>query len=333
MSRFQKILLASAFVVVGFGVAKFLGQPVLPKPSAYSHSLAQSSVAAVSAPAIAGQGSGIRLLPEAPVSQFGAPAANTQAADLELPRLAGTLAPMADQATNASRNYDFDPTPPTPAGNAASAFGRLRDEAPRVVGIDPQSPATIHRLPPGGLAAQNQNSDPYKVADPKAGSSEWPAPQLLNTGYTESSPAFASTVPASYAVPAHTPSGTLATPPWSAPNQPEPVESRTHIVSDGDSLERLASRYLSDPRRGGEIYELNRDVLSSPDMLPIGVELRIPDRVLTSLADPRGFQPNTASVQPIGNVVSEKTMSANAANTSSVNIIPRAQLAPPMMVQ
>ena len=30
MSRFQKIFLASALVVVGFGVAKFLGQPVLP---------------------------------------------------------------------------------------------------------------------------------------------------------------------------------------------------------------------------------------------------------------------------------------------------------------
>ncbi len=333
MSRFQKIFLASAFVVVGFGVAKFLGQPVLPKPSAYSHSLSQSPVVAAPAAAIASQSSGVRLLPEAPVSQFGAPAANTRGADLELPRLAGTLAPMADQATSTSRNFDFGPTSPAPIGNAASAVGRLRNEAPRVVGIDPQSPAAIHRLPPGGLAAQIQSLDPYKVADPKAISSEWPAPQLLNSGYTESSPAFASAVPASYVTPAHTPSGTLATPPWSALNQPEPVESRTHIVSDGDSLERLASRYLSDPRRGNEIYELNRDVLSSPDMLPIGVELRIPDRVLTSLVDPRGFQPNTANVQPIGNVVSEKTTSANAADTSSVKIIPRAQLAPPMMVQ
>jgi len=58
-----------------------------------------------------------------------------------------------------------------------------------------------------------------------------------------------------------------------------PAESlRTHIVIDGDTLIRLAERYLDDPTRSPEIYRLNRDVLTSPELLPIGVELRIPDR-------------------------------------------------------
>ena len=52
---------------------------------------------------------------------------------------------------------------------------------------------------------------------------------------------------------------------------------RTHVVVDGDSLKKLAERYLDDPARDGEIYRLNRDVLASPELLPIGVELRIPD--------------------------------------------------------
>ncbi len=53
---------------------------------------------------------------------------------------------------------------------------------------------------------------------------------------------------------------------------------RTHKVVDGDSLDTLAERYLNDAARAAEIYQMNRDVLSSPLVLPIGVELNIPPR-------------------------------------------------------
>lgn len=49
-----------------------------------------------------------------------------------------------------------------------------------------------------------------------------------------------------------------------------------HVVCNGDTLERLAERYLDDPGRALEIFDLNRDQLSNPYLLPIGVELRIP---------------------------------------------------------
>ena len=52
---------------------------------------------------------------------------------------------------------------------------------------------------------------------------------------------------------------------------------RTHVIMDGDTLESIASRYLRDPNRSGEIYNSNRDVLPSPGQLPIGVKLVIPD--------------------------------------------------------
>jgi nucleoid-associated protein YgaU len=53
-------------------------------------------------------------------------------------------------------------------------------------------------------------------------------------------------------------------------------EARIHVVHQGDSLDRLAKRYLDDEGRALEIFDLNRDVLENPHLLPIGAELRIP---------------------------------------------------------
>ena len=64
----------------------------------------------------------------------------------------------------------------------------------------------------------------------------------------------------------------------SASDQPE----RTHKIVDGDSLASLAERYLGSANRAAEIFACNRDVLSDPELLPIGVRLRIP----TSTAHP-----------------------------------------------
>ncbi|MCR4415838.1 MAG: LysM peptidoglycan-binding domain-containing protein, partial [Thermoguttaceae bacterium] len=55
-----------------------------------------------------------------------------------------------------------------------------------------------------------------------------------------------------------------------------PGAARIHKIADGDTLAGLAERYLGDPSRAGEIYRANRDVLASPDALPIGRELKIP---------------------------------------------------------
>jgi len=51
---------------------------------------------------------------------------------------------------------------------------------------------------------------------------------------------------------------------------------RVHKVVDGDTLGGLAERYLGSVERYWEIYEANRDVLPSPQVLPIGAKLRIP---------------------------------------------------------
>lgn len=52
--------------------------------------------------------------------------------------------------------------------------------------------------------------------------------------------------------------------------------TRVHVVHNGDTLTRLAKRYLGDEGRALEIFDLNRDQLANPHLLPIGAELRIP---------------------------------------------------------
>lgn len=54
------------------------------------------------------------------------------------------------------------------------------------------------------------------------------------------------------------------------------VASRKHRLRDGDTLAKLAEHYYGDASRGTEIYDANRSVLNSPDLLPIGVEIYIP---------------------------------------------------------
>jgi nucleoid-associated protein YgaU len=51
-----------------------------------------------------------------------------------------------------------------------------------------------------------------------------------------------------------------------------------HKIVDGDNLPALAERYLGSTDRAMEIFEANRDELSDPRILPIGLEIRIPPR-------------------------------------------------------
>jgi nucleoid-associated protein YgaU len=60
--------------------------------------------------------------------------------------------------------------------------------------------------------------------------------------------------------------------------KPADDTTRTHTVVDGDQLEALAERYLGSTARADEIYQLNRNVIDNPRLLPIGIELKLPPR-------------------------------------------------------
>ncbi len=338
MSRFHKIFLATTFVVVGYGVARFLGEPVSLSQVLTSTGMQTQSVPLAASGTDAtsnGQFAAgrVRLLPDAPYSHADILTATTPTAIPELPALSSALGSVATSNTaphlsDAQRPADFSPIVASTSGERFAPHARLRDEAPRPVGVDPQSPAAIRRMPRIGDDVLEHDN----VSNERAAAMNWPAPPLTSAGNLDvhaNQPPVA--VTASFNAPAADTEGSaVSPPPW--PMVEETPELRTHTIVDGDTLEKLAARYLHDTHRSGEIYALNRDLLSSPDLLPIGAEVKIPERVASRTTDLVGWQPNTSSTQANRNTVREISTAAHPVS-SPPEIIPRAQLATPVMVQ
>jgi phage tail protein X len=53
--------------------------------------------------------------------------------------------------------------------------------------------------------------------------------------------------------------------------------ARTHTIKPGDTLSSLAARYLGSSARYQEIFEANRKLLKSPNELPEGLVIVIPE--------------------------------------------------------
>jgi nucleoid-associated protein YgaU len=52
---------------------------------------------------------------------------------------------------------------------------------------------------------------------------------------------------------------------------------RRHTVAEGETLFTLAQRYYGDGARFADLYQANKDALSTPDNLPPGTVLVIPE--------------------------------------------------------
>ena len=68
----------------------------------------------------------------------------------------------------------------------------------------------------------------------------------------------------------------LPPPPALGPAPPTTATPLTVTVQRGDTLRTIAARLLGSPERSGEIYALNRDILTSPDHIEAGQKLRLP---------------------------------------------------------
>ncbi len=106
------------------------------------------------------------------------------------------------------------------------------------------------------------------------------------------------------------------------------AEVRTHRIVDGDTLPDLAQRYLGDKSRAMEIFEANRHILPSPEILPIGQEIQIPAPVRPAWASsedrlPEGSGPKAGPTAPAGpRAPSRKALPFGAGGAS--NAIPAA---------
>lgn len=151
----------------------------------------------------------------------------------------------------------FVPAGPTAQGNGAES-SPIGPPAGRVVRQQPTVRAS---------AGAGESSGPPQLAP------AFPRPlQLLGIQFQppeddrNNSPAAA---PAAH-VPSRAEPKPVATPQRSV--QPP----RRHTIVDGDTLGALAKKYLGDAQQAAAIYEHNRHVLTSPEVLPIGVSITIP---------------------------------------------------------
>ncbi len=49
-----------------------------------------------------------------------------------------------------------------------------------------------------------------------------------------------------------------------------------YTVQPGDTLSKLAKGHLGDPRRYMEIFSLNKNILSAPDLIRVGQKIQLP---------------------------------------------------------
>jgi nucleoid-associated protein YgaU len=319
----RKLVLSAAIVAAGIGVARLMGGPA---SRWYAPQLAAApvnqKVAPVESPPVSdssgeSQPRNVRLVPEYAASNpyeiQNSPTAQSPPPLLPVPH-AYDDGTSDNQATVVATG-----SPMVAAGYTPLA--RLRDEAPRPLEVERRLPAasentsnSIH----AGVALTASTDAPLGSAQVQATIElpPWPSQDEAIIGG----------VPA----PAQ---ATVAPPPWPSQGDAEHGEPRTHIVVDGDSLERLAARYLDDPRRALEIYQANRELLTSPDLLPIGAELKIPVATRLPAIDPRSpqsFIPRAVAIHTSpttpGGLVPVRPIPA------AFDVMPRAQLGGPLPV-
>ncbi len=121
-----------------------------------------------------------------------------------------------------------------------------------------------------GCQKAQPTGEPLQSADADYGTLE---PDLYVTDSGDIQPYQAPTL---YREPAHADTGYAS---FSATPDSLPLTasvSSTHTVAQGDTLYGLARRYYGDASRWKDIYDANRHVLRSADVLLVGQELDIP---------------------------------------------------------
>jgi nucleoid-associated protein YgaU len=294
VSASRKLFIATVLLAAGFGVARLMGEPAMRLYAPHVRDAAASSQLALTNRNVPSQAtdavnaSNVRLVPD-----FAAQSPYDTKRKEQEPVLSPVL------LTNEEKEESIGATQPlvvsddpAPLQTAYSPRARLRNEAPRALDVDnrvsslpPANSTPSNRLPPiepydppKTPASEMQQVAAVPISPPPTAAwDSWQQNPVVPAGLN-SEVNTAPAINASYVQPSASPyiQSNILPPPW--PELDESGGLRTHIVVDGDSLERLAGRYLDDARRSNEIFEANRELLSSPDLLPIGAELVIPKR-------------------------------------------------------
>lgn len=81
---------------------------------------------------------------------------------------------------------------------------------------------------------------------------------------------------------------------------PTPIDTKIYTVRSGDTLSGISKKVFNTTRYSQEIYDLNRERLSSPDALEVGMKLTLPD-VSAQVSTPVSLA--APSTVPVGGTV------------------------------
>jgi nucleoid-associated protein YgaU len=284
VNRSTKLLLAAGLIAAGYGVATLIGSPKTPyvprtfhPPATDPTALLPPTAQPITAERVPPSTSGVRLLPQVAADQNVIRAHDEQPASITpLPYpTTGVLSDYSslfDDAPIASRTVAAGTQFPDPsvraADTAAPASHPVGSLRPRFIDAPPRAA----RNDAGEIVTTTPKTVELPAPPPAAAPPTWP----IERAVAPPTGSHAAEVSAAYLAPSVSASPgvrlTAIAPPLNAPAAPP----RTHRIIDGDSLQKLAKRYLQDANRADEIYAMNRDVLANPDLLPIGAEIKLP---------------------------------------------------------
>jgi hypothetical protein len=334
----KKLFLAAAILAAGYGAAALCGRPNVAQllDASPIDTSSRQPLAAASLPPTGSSSQlltspdGVKLVPDTstdaklqPISRD-LPQPIVSQPEENPPALLAT-----DKVESEARDsiYAFE----TEKRTFAEPRARLRDEAPRPLTNNPRARAAAPSIAPLGIIGPTRIGSAATSIVPQSSTtpSTYGFTTSINTQSASETAQRSDTVFPAFSAFDTRPTAAKLTPlPLLSSTETEMDEPRTHIVVDGDSLAKLAGRYLDDPRRADEILQLNRGLLSDPQLLPIGVELLIPPRAQDasiSGTSPQSYLPRAVAIHSSrgGGLVPVRPIPAASTLT------PRARLANP----
>lgn len=284
VNKFGKLFAATVVVAVGYCLASLFGPPHAPRNSAQPRWIAAGFRSSDGGRKAGSQGGAVgwghvRLTPDPsairdPIN-VGSPDISTNDVPHAGKRVASNQhVPLWLSAPPAERS---DPNFPAEQSAHVATLQKDWDSNAAWRGFQAPQPDPNEHRPVATNRVERSEIGPESASDvgtdsPPIASSKSPSPIPGESTTERTAQAATQNVPAVFIEPDRP----TDPPPesWAADEQTE----RTHIVVDGDSLPKLAERYLDDRRRAWEIFAINRDVLSNPQLLPIGVVLKLPKK-------------------------------------------------------
>jgi nucleoid-associated protein YgaU len=190
----------------------------------------------------------------------------------------GVALVTAGTAVAAPRIREFlDRQPPMLAmtgGNAAAAPPTVANHAIP----DPQGPVDVPAPPPPPAPAEVAPVLPPPTPLPQAAAGAWPGPPPLDLAYRSTL-----ALPPPPLLDAAPPPPGSALMPVAGAGGPAPPAARewpaavsSDVIRDGDDLTTIALRVYGHPGAAAAILAVNRDRITDPALLPVGVPLRVP---------------------------------------------------------